>query len=56
MQTLNDIYIYPIKSTQAVSIPAGLIEEKGLSLDRRYMLADESGKFITGRTHPQLHR
>ena len=54
MQTLNDIYIYPIKSTQAISIPAGLIEEKGLSLDRRYMLADESGKFITGRTHPQL--
>lgn len=54
MQTLNDIYIYPIKSIQAISIPAGSVEEKGLSLDRRYMLVNKLGKFITGRTHPQL--
>ncbi|WP_413700703.1 MOSC domain-containing protein [Psychromonas sp. KJ10-10] len=54
MQTLTDIYIYPIKSVKAISQPATLVEEKGLSFDRRYMLVDLDGKFITGRTHPQL--
>lgn len=54
MQTLNNIYIYPIKSIKAISQGVAQVEEKGLSLDRCYMLADESGKFITGRTHPQL--
>jgi len=54
MQTLTDIYIYPIKSIKAISQPAALVEEKGLSFDRRYMLIDLEGEFITGRTHPQL--
>jgi len=54
MQSLTDIYIYPIKSIKAISQPAALVEEKGLSFDRRYMLIDPNGLFITGRTHPQL--
>ena len=54
MQALTDIYIYPIKSVKAISQPAALVEEQGLSFDRRYMLIDPQGKFITGRTHPQL--
>lgn len=54
MQALTDIYIYPIKSVKAVSQPAAKVEEKGLSFDRRYMLIDLDGHFITGRTHPQL--
>ncbi len=54
MQTLTDIYIYPIKSVKAVNQPAAQVEEKGLSFDRRYMLVDPQGKFISGRTHPQL--
>lgn len=54
MQTLTDIYIYPIKSVKAISQPAAHVEEQGLSFDRRYMVVDLQGKFITGRTHPQL--
>lgn len=54
MQVLTDIYIYPIKSVKAVSQPAAKVEEKGLSFDRRYMLIDLDGHFITGRTHPVL--
>lgn len=54
MQMLTDIYIYPIKSVKAVSQPAAHVEEQGLRFDRRYMLVDTQGKFITGRTHPQL--
>lgn len=54
MQTLSDIYIYPIKSGQAINQPAAKVEEKGLQFDRRYMLIDDQGKFITGRSYPQL--
>ncbi|MCG6200081.1 YcbX family protein [Psychromonas antarctica] len=54
MQILNDIYIYPIKSIKAINQPAAYVEEKGLRFDRRYMLVDLQGEFITGRTHPQL--
>lgn len=54
MQTLTDIYIYPIKSVKAINQPAAKVEQSGLSFDRRYMLIDLDGKFITGRTHPQL--
>ena len=54
MQSLTDIYIYPIKSVKAISQPAALVEESGLSFDRRYMLINLDGQFITGRTHPQM--
>lgn len=54
MQSLTDIFIYPIKSTKGIQLPQSLVEEKGLKNDRRYMLVDTEGRFITGRTHPQL--
>lgn len=54
MQSLTHLYIYPIKSTKGIELPQTLVEEKGLKDDRRYMLVDDQGQFITGRTHPQL--
>lgn len=54
MQNLTDLYIYPIKSTKGIQLQQTFVEEKGLKDDRRYMLVDANGKFITGRTHPQL--
>ena len=54
MQSLTEIYIYPIKSSKGVQLPQALVEEKGLKDDRRYMVVDLEGRFITGRTHPQL--
>ncbi|MGJ8581778.1 MAG: MOSC domain-containing protein, partial [Psychromonas sp.] len=54
MQSLTDLYIYPIKSCKGIQLPQTFVEEKGLTNDRRYMLVDLNGKFITGRTHPQL--
>lgn len=54
MQTLTELYIYPIKSSKGIALPQALVEEKGLKDDRRYMLVDQQGKFITGRSHPQI--
>ncbi|WP_156916116.1 MOSC N-terminal beta barrel domain-containing protein [Psychromonas arctica] len=39
MQSLTDIYIYPIKSTKGIQLPQALVEEKGLGvvpLNRRF--------------------
>ncbi len=54
MQTVTELCIYPIKSCKGINQPAALVEEKGLKDDRRYMLVDRQGQFVTGRTFPQL--
>lgn len=52
--TLSQIFIYPVKSLGGISLPSSEIEERGLKFDRRWMLVDESNRFITQRSHPQL--
>lgn len=54
MQSLTELYIYPIKSTKGIPLRQAQVEEKGLKDDRRYMLVSPTGEFITGRSHPQL--
>jgi uncharacterized protein YcbX len=51
---LSEIYIYPIKSLGGISLKEAQIEEKGLQYDRRWMLIDEEGIFITQRKHFEL--
>lgn len=51
---LSEINIYPIKSLEGISLNEAEIEEKGLQHDRRWMLIDEEGTFITQRKHFEL--
>ncbi|MFD2288263.1 MOSC domain-containing protein [Pedobacter petrophilus] len=51
---LTDIYIYPIKSLGGIRLEEAMLEEKGLQYDRRWMLVDQEGTFITQRKHHQL--
>lgn len=51
---LSEINIYPIKSLGGISLNEAEIEEKGLQHDRRWMLIDEEGTFITQRKHFEL--
>lgn len=53
---ISQIYIYPIKSLGALALQEAVVEIQGLVGDRRYMLVDEHGKFITQRTRPDLTR
>jgi len=48
------LFIYPIKSCGPVALDAAQLVRGGLQFDRRYMLVDEQGSFITGRTVPRL--
>ncbi|MCH7398787.1 MOSC domain-containing protein [Belliella sp. DSM 107340] len=51
---LKDIYIYPIKSLGGIRLTEAILEEKGLQYDRRWMLIDKDGKFLSQRTIPKL--
>lgn len=51
---LSEIYVYPIKSLGGFSLDQAELEEKGLKYDRRWMLVDENGTFITQRKHFEL--
>lgn len=52
--TVSNLYIYPIKSTMGISLPHADIDELGLAFDRRFVISDNSGQFITARTEPTL--
>jgi len=51
---LSELHIYPIKSLGGISLQQAEIEEKGLQYDRRWMLIDTAGRFITQRIHYNL--
>ena len=51
---VSEIHIYPIKSTAGISLPQAKVEKKGLAFDRRFVLCDPNGQFITARTEPKL--
>lgn len=54
MLVLNQIIVYPIKSLSGISLDNSLVTKKGLQFDRRWMLIDNIGGFVSQRTHPQL--
>ena len=51
-----EIRIYPIKSCGGISVASAVLEPRGFSGDRRYMLVDERGRFLTQREHPRMAR
>jgi hypothetical protein len=52
--TISEINIYPIKSCGGISLDAAVLEPRGLQYDRRWMLVDDDGMFITQRTLPRM--
>lgn len=56
MPVLTDIYRYPIKSTHGEALVASTVTSLGLPADRAWMVADASGRMVTGRTDPVLVR
>lgn len=54
MPILTAINLYPIKSCGRVPVTSGVVEARGLQGDRRYMLVDGNGRFVTQRAHPAM--
>ena len=51
---ISGIYLYPVKSTAGVSVDEADVKIRGLSGDRRWMVIDTRGEFITGREFPRM--
>jgi len=54
MIKIKDIIIYPVKGLAGISLNECLALEKGLEHDRRFMLVEPDGKFISQREYPKL--
>jgi len=52
--TLANLHTYPIKSLQGVDLDIATVESRGLQLDRRWMIIEPDGAFVTQRKYPQL--
>lgn len=51
---VSGLYIYPVKSCQAVPLQASTVTQSGLLFDRRFMVINKEGLFLTAREYPQL--
>ena len=51
---VTELNIYPIKSTRRIALRDSEVLPRGLPWDRRWMLIDADGRFITARQHPRL--
>lgn len=51
---LSEIWIYPVKSLGGIRLEACQVEERGLQYDRRWMIVDESGIFLTQRAFSKM--
>lgn len=51
---VTGLSIYPIKSLGGISLSESILETRGLQFDRRWMLVDDEGRFLTQREHAAL--
>jgi len=51
---LSALNIFPVKSCAPLVLDAAVVERRGLRHDRRWIVTDASGRFLTGRQHPRL--
>lgn len=52
--SISDIYVYPIKSCAGLRLSTSAITPLGLASDRRWMIVDDLGRFLTQRQIPHL--
>ena len=54
MARIACLHVYPVKSCRGVDVAAARVVETGLQWDRRWMLVDGKGAFVSQRSHPLL--
>lgn len=54
MLYLSQINIYPVKSLDGYSPDSAVVEKRGLQHDRRWLITDTEGIFMTQRTHSKM--
>ena len=53
---IKELWIYPVKSLAGNAVSSAKLAARGFEDDRRWMLIDENGRFISQRQHAHLAR
>jgi uncharacterized protein YcbX len=56
MLRVSALFLYPVKSLRAVPVDEVSVDELGFAGDRRFLVVDEAGTFLTQRTLPGMAR
>lgn len=51
---VSGLFIYPVKSLRGVSVTSVEMDPLGIAGDRRFMVVDENGRFLTQRALPRM--
>ena len=51
---IEQLFVYPVKGLAGIALEEAVVTPFGLKGDRRYMLIDEAGRFMTQRATPLL--
>ena len=54
MLKITELNIYPVKSLRGISLNSAKVTDRGFQYDRRWMLIDDNGMFMTQRDFPQM--
>jgi uncharacterized protein YcbX len=52
--TLTGLFVYPVKSARGIALREAELGDRGIAHDRRFMVVDEHGRFLTQRETPAL--
>ncbi len=52
--TLSALYVYPVKGLRAIALASARCTDRGLEHDRRWMVVDAGGRFLSQREHPRM--
>jgi len=54
MPHVTGLFIYPVKSLRGCAVPVAELDALGFVGDRRFLIVDPTGKFLTQRTVPRM--
>ncbi|WP_438479637.1 MOSC domain-containing protein [Oleiharenicola lentus] len=54
MFRVTGLFIYPVKALRGFSVPTAEVDPLGFVGDRRFLVVDQTGKFLTQRSHPHM--
>lgn len=53
---VSALFVYPVKSLRGIAVGAAEVERRGFAGDRRWMVVDDDGVFVTQRELPRMAR
>src|SRR6202042_2850666 len=51
---VGSLFVYPVKSCRGIAVDEAEVGRRGFRHDRRWMIVDAAGEFVTQRTEPRL--